>query len=94
MDIKKISECLLSILAEMGIYIVSYDYEENDIDLTEYISNSIDFITFFIEIEDAFKIDLPDELLGFENIRSLNSFSTKIFSYLQDLEHSDMPTYK
>lgn len=89
MDIEKINLCLLNILDEMGIYIDSNNNQHSDIDLTEYISNSIDFITFFIEIEDKFEIELPDELLGLDNIRSLNAFSNKILFYLQEYKDSN-----
>ena len=89
MHIEKINNFLLEILSEMGIYIDMKIDEENDIDLTEYISNSIDFITFFIEIEDTLNIELPDTLLGLDNIKSLHAFANKIMIYLQEQEKTD-----
>ena len=75
---KDIKEIILSILTEMGILVTDC---EDDLDLTELIVNSIDFIAFFIELEDALEIDLPAQLLHLDNIKSINSFAKKIKQY-------------
>ena len=47
-------------------------------DLTEYILDSIQFISFIVELERELNIEFPDELLLYDNIRSLNGFISLI----------------
>ena len=61
----------------MGI-IVSMDSEFEDVDLTEYILDSMQFISFITELEQELNIELPNEYLLYENIRSLNGFISLI----------------
>lgn len=66
MDIRdKVLECFLNI----GVVI---DSTEDDIDLKEYIVDSMQFITAIVEIERIFSIEFPDELLLYETFDSLN----------------------
>lgn len=69
---------LIQLLDANGIFV---DSESNDdIDLREYIIDSIQFISFIVEIEKEFDIEFPDEALQFENIASLNGFANIIDS--------------
>ena len=43
-----------------------------DVDLREYIMDSIQFINFVVELEKKFSIEIPEEYLNFETISSLN----------------------
>ena len=52
------------------------DIGENDVDLTEFIVESIMFISFIVELEDKLGIEIPEELLDINSIKSLNTFST------------------
>lgn len=66
MDVKKrLLQCFLNI----GVVI---DDTEDDIDLKEYIADSIQFITAIVEIEREFSIEFPDELLLFSVFDSFN----------------------
>ena len=66
MDVKKrLLQCFLNI----GVVI---DDTEDDIDLKEYIADSIQFITAIVEIERTFSIEFPDELLLFSVFDSFN----------------------
>ena len=66
MDIRdKVLECFLNI----GVVI---DSTEDDIDLKEYIVDSMQFIIAIVEIERIFSIEFPDELLLYETFDSLN----------------------
>ena len=74
MDIR---EKLLEILNENGIYI-DKNKTTDDIDLREYIIDSMQFISFIVEIENKLNIEIPDECLIYDNISSLNGFSNII----------------
>ena len=62
---------IITVFQNMGI-IVSMDSEFEDVDLTEYILDSMQFISFITELEQELNIELPNEYLLYENIRSLN----------------------
>lgn len=64
----RIIECLENI----GIII---DYTvHNDVDLTEYGLDSLTYISFIVEVEKLFMINIPDEYLQIETLSSLKGF--------------------
>ena len=70
----KIKNDVIEVLNELGIE--TEDIGENDVDLTEFIVESIMFISFIVELEDKLGIETPEELLDINSIKSLNTFST------------------
>ena len=70
----KIKNAVIEVLNELGIE--TEDIGENDVDLTEFIVESIMFISFIVELEDKLGIEIPEELLDINSIKSLNTFST------------------
>lgn len=68
---------IIPILSNIGI-LIDEQMETFDVDLTEYILDSIQFISFIVELERELNIEFPDELLLYENIRSLNGFISLI----------------
>ncbi|MBO5199476.1 MAG: acyl carrier protein [Lachnospiraceae bacterium] len=46
----------------------------DDIDLRDYVIDSIAFISFVLELEDALKIELPYEILIYDNLSSCKGF--------------------
>lgn len=70
----KIKNDVIEVLSELGIE--TEDIGENDVDLTEFIVESIMFISFIVELEDKLGIEIPEELLDINSIKSLNTFST------------------
>ena len=70
----KIKNDVIEVLNELGIE--TEDIGENDVDLTEFIVESIMFIRFIVELEDKLGIEIPEELLDINSIKSLNTFST------------------
>ena len=70
----KINNDVIEVLNELGIE--TEDIGENDVDLTEFIVESIMFISFIVELEDKLGIEIPEELLDINSIKSLNTFST------------------
>lgn len=77
MELKtKIIECLENIGIEVD------RQTEDDIDLREYINDSLIFISVIIELEKMLDIEIPDEMLLFENFASLNSFTIELQDYI------------
>ena len=70
----KIKNDVIEVLNELGIE--TEDIGENDVDLTEFIVESIMFISFIVELEDKLGIEIAEELLDINSIKSLNTFST------------------
>ena len=70
----KIKNDVIEVLNELGIE--TEDIGENDVDLTEFIVESIMFISFIVELEDKLGIEIPEELRDINSIKSLNTFST------------------
>lgn len=65
-----IREQIIAVLAANYIFIDLNETE--DVDLSLYIEDSIQFITFIVELEKAFDIEIPDEALDFDKFRYLN----------------------
>jgi acyl carrier protein len=70
-----IREKIFDVLEANGIY-VENGKDSEDLDLREYIADSIQFINFIVELERELDIEFPDEALLFDNIVSLNGFVT------------------
>lgn len=68
---------IIPILSNIGI-LIDEQMETFDVDLTEYILDSIQFISFIVELERELNIEFPDELLLYDNICSLNGFISLI----------------
>jgi acyl carrier protein len=74
-------EKIFDVLETNGIYIED-SKDSEDLDLREYILDSIQFISLIVELEKELNIEFPDEVLIFDNIASLNGFTTIIQSIL------------
>ena len=61
-------EGILEVLEECG-FIVQYD--GTDFSLSDYIEDSIQFMTILVELEDKFGIEFPDEMLQIDYFSSL-----------------------
>lgn len=68
-----IEEKLAEITEENGILVD--DYELN---LIEYIPDSITFITFIVAIEEKFDIEMPDDFLLIERLGSIKELAMVI----------------
>ena len=78
--VKQLESCF----EEIGVYIIIPDnletlsdsidlVDEDDLDITEFISSSMQFIELVVCIEEKFEIELPDELLTIELFSSIKS---------------------
>lgn len=66
MEYKKV---VVEVLESMGIYI---DPEEESISLHEYIVDSIQFITFIVNLEEKLEFTFPDEYLLYDSIATID----------------------
>jgi acyl carrier protein len=72
-------EKLLGILEESGLYI-DREHLDKDLDLREYIADSVQFMSFIVEIENQLNVEIPDEVLVYDNLASLNGLAAVIES--------------
>jgi len=68
---KNIRDIVYEVIDEMGIYI---DITEEDFDLSEYIVDSLQFLTFVINLEERLGIEIPDDLLLYDKMYSFNGY--------------------
>lgn len=80
--INEIKKLIYDILDENGIYIASEEIEK-DIDLREYLVDSLQFIYFVIALEDKLGVQLPDEVLVYDHLSSINGFANMILDMQQ-----------
>lgn len=71
MDINSIVKLSMQ---NIGIFIEENRDKELDIDLRDYIKDSISFISFIIELETNLEIEIPYEMLAYESLTSFNGF--------------------
>lgn len=65
----KILSGIVNALERVGA--VGVSQVENDVDLREFIEDSIIFLTFIVELENEFQVEFPDNLLLLETVSSL-----------------------
>jgi len=70
-------EKLLEAFDEVGIIIENYA-NADDIDLREYIEDSMQFISAIVAIEDKFDIEIPEEMYLVDSFSSLNALNNII----------------
>lgn len=79
MDKAEMKIKLIECMDNIGIFIDPED--ESDVQLENYIQDSIHFIMFVVEIENQFNIEIPDDYLIFSNFDSIY----KIYDLLEIL---------
>lgn len=81
MDVKKrIVECL----QRVGI-ILPEQIDYFDINLNDYILDSLLFISFILCIEKEFGMEVPDEMLLQSTLSTLDSFSSTLERYINNI---------
>ena len=78
-----VQNIILETFTEMGVYIDSLPVKSNenaisqsdDIDLRDYVVDSLMFISFIIELESKLQVEIPAELLFIDSLSSLSGFS-------------------
>ena len=56
--------------------------DDDEIDIREYIPDSITFVTLIIEIETILDIEFPNELLTYERIGTIDSLSEALVEWI------------
>jgi len=79
----EVQNMLMEIMVDMGIICPTEDLTE-DIDLRDYIYDSIIFISFIVEIESKFNVELGDEFLMYDNLQSMKGFVNLLEAYVKD----------
>lgn len=77
MDTKKTVLEIVEVLDDMGL-VIDFCEDKMDFDLREYIVDSLEFVSFIMEIEQHFEIEIPSELLIYDNIKSTVGFANMI----------------
>lgn len=67
----KYREQIVQVLEEMGILV---EKDEMDVNLQEFIVDSIQFITFIVNVEEKLNLTFPDEYLNYDSIETLAKF--------------------
>ena len=81
MDKKEIRHIIINCLDTIGVFI---DEDDNvDLDLREYIEDSMQFLLFMVELEKKLNIKIPDDFLLFDKVSSLNAYCEMISACLE-----------
>lgn len=83
----RLREILIKILEEMGFII--FEKNDDDFDIGDYITDSIRFIQFIINIEQLIGLELPDDFLQFDVLASANGLANKLIGFC---EQNDIDT--
>lgn len=76
MSIQKIREKLHFALINEGIYV-----DDDDMMISEYLPDSLAFVSLIVQIECQLDIELPDEIINWKKLGSVNSLTL----YLNEL---------
>lgn len=87
MNRETIVKIMTDVILDLGIYVDKDEFNKKDVDMREYIKDSMTFISFFIGMEDALEIELPDTLLSFESLISSDSLSNSILEYYNETKN-------
>ena len=82
-------ERVIRCLNTVGILI---DPTADDVNLNDYDVDSISFISFIVEIEKEFDIEIPDGYLYIEILQSLNGFINLVEQLVDKRDNSDVAT--
>lgn len=79
MTLEEVRAAIYETLLESGIMI---DSIEEDLDLRDFIQDSLQFISFAVNLEQKLNVELDDELLLFDSVASFNNYSQRIYDLL------------
>lgn len=68
-------DLICTVLDEMGFVIID---QGDDFAIDDYITDSLQFITFIVSIEKKLGKNLPDEFLSFDLLKSARGLSNKL----------------
>lgn len=73
-------KCVFDFLAEIGIIVFE---NEGDVDLRDYVIESLDFIQLIVAIEDYYNIEFPEEMLRYDILSSSISLENVVTSLIE-----------
>ena len=76
---QKVIECMNNI----GVYILE---DETNFRIDDYIIDSIMFVSFIIELEQMFDVEIPDEYLVVQRLQTLDDVCEMIHTILKDTQ--------
>lgn len=79
---EEIKNKIYDVLHEMGFIIFEND-NGDDINLQDYITDSIQFVDFIVRLEEKFDIMLADEFLDYTAISSMCGFAEMLEEFLE-----------
>ena len=79
----EIKEKVLYVMESIGVF-VEDDVKDTNFDMRDYIVDSLQFITFIVNLEKELGIVYPDELLLMDKIGSLDGFCSIIESLMPE----------
>ena len=82
-----IRNAIIESLDEIGIVI---EDDEKDFDLQEYIVDSLQFISLVVTIEQKLNIEMPENLLLYERMKSFNGYCEAIREIVQSQRDVDI----
>jgi acyl carrier protein len=68
MDNKAIQSGIIECLKNIGIFVDDAD----NFELPEYIDDSVSFLTFIVELERKFEVEIPDNYLSMKELNTLS----------------------
>ena len=68
--VETVAECLENI----GVIIETNNLETSDVNIIEYNIDSLDFISFIVDVEERLNIIIPEEILRYDILQSFNGF--------------------
>ena len=80
-----IKKYIFEILDENGIYIDPAEMDE-DLDLREYLVDSVQYIYFIVELETRLESELADDCLIYDNLASINGFANMVLEFYENPE--------
>ena len=88
---ENIKEIILSVFEDMGITIEMSKSDDfcsslDDVNLFDYIKDSLMFISFILELEEKLGTDVPDDLLLMDYLMSLSGFSNLLCEKINEKE--------
>mgnify|MGYP004570533093 CR=1 FL=1 len=76
---QRIRDAVKDTLIEIGAYLEGVDENiDNDINMQDYLRDSIQFISFVVLLEEKLGITIPDELLMYDSIASFSAFCLEL----------------
>ena len=73
-------DLICSVLDDMGFVVLD---SGKDFDINDYIIDSIQFITFIVNIEEKLNVGLSDDFLSTEVLKSAMGLANKLSDYME-----------